>query len=346
MRKNTEGLTADELKKMRRMSYIKMAAMVGFVVAIIVFSSIAWFTMNREVEGTGAQMRSANTGFELKVSSGTIGYSSLYDYLPLFSTNNSLITDSSEDGSTIQWRISGNSDTIKPGSQGVLEFTIVENGADASSLHYDLDVLCYAAATSGTGDNITVTGLTEITSTSNAVSQNEKDGADYLKSHLMFFKGRTGANESVWQYSGFIDNINDFTLTPEATATEGEYTAKIYWIWPNTIGQILLNSSKTADHSYLGANAISVMNCEAPTDDSTNDRTKMTAYLNTNVSTMFCGSENYSGLISTLYANRSATPAVSYQTQYDKLSSGYNAADLVIGKNVDYIAVLLKASSD
>ena len=84
------------------------------------------------------------------------------------------------------------------------------------------------------------------------------------------------------------------------------------------------------------------MSCEAPSEG-TNDRTKMTAYLTTNASDIFNGSGSYADLIAALYTNRAAEPAVSYKTQYDLLSSGYNAADMLIGKNVDYVSVLLNA---
>ena len=38
-----------EARRMGAVSLTKMIAMVGFVIAVIAFSSIAWFTMNREV---------------------------------------------------------------------------------------------------------------------------------------------------------------------------------------------------------------------------------------------------------------------------------------------------------
>lgn len=339
---NSPALTEEEeRRKRRKAAIIKMLAMVIFCVVVMIFGSIAWFTSNKETGTSGMGVRAGDSGFELKVADGNIGYSDLYSLLPSFSANESLITSNAENGDTIQWRISGSSDSIKPGSQGVLEFTIVTSGSAASSLHYDLDVMCYKATTSGTGNNVTVTGLTEITSSSATATQNEKDGARYLKSHLMFFKGRTGATEDVWQYNGFIENINDFTLTPEATSTAGEYTAKIYWIWPNTIGQIMLDSTNATDRTYLGSGVTSLLNSTGET----NDRSAITRYLTTtNTDDIFNGSESYATLVNTLYTNRTAS--TSFRTQYDSLSAGYNAADLTIGKNVNFIAVLLQATAN
>lgn len=295
--------------------------------------------MNKENSAGGMGVKVGTSGFELKVADGNIAYSNLYSVLPDFGINNSLITSGGTANSdTVQWRISGNSDTLRPGKQGVLEFTIVSNGADANNLNYDLDIICYEAVTSGTGDNTAITELSEITASSNH-SPEQKSGATHLKSHLLFFKNRTGTGNSNYQYNDFISNINNFTLTPEATGVEGEYTAKIYWIWPNTIGQILLDSSQQDDCNYLGAGVVSLLN----SNGETNDRANITAYLTSNASSVFSGTTAYGSLISSLYTKRTAQQH--YQSDYDSLSLGYNTADLIIGKNVDYVTVLLQASA-
>ena len=233
-----------EENQKRKRSLIKLGIMTLLSVIIFVFTTIAWFSMNVEVGTSGMQMSVGYNGFELKVASGTVAYSELYPFLnEEMRGNTDLETNTSEGGETIRWRISGSSDTLRPGSQGVLEFWIISTGADVSSLNYNLDIQCYTAVE---GSGSTVIGLSEITETSGHTA-NEKNGANYLKSHLMFFEGRTGETEATYQYSGFIDNIDSFRLTP--TLVEGktnEYYAKIYWVWPNTIGQILLNSSR--DH--------------------------------------------------------------------------------------------------
>lgn len=73
MSREHEHMSQDELKKMRQMSYIKMVAMGGIVAAVIAFSSIAWFTMNREVEGTGTQMSGESIEFDLRFKGDNIG---------------------------------------------------------------------------------------------------------------------------------------------------------------------------------------------------------------------------------------------------------------------------------
>lgn len=281
-------------------------------------------------------------GFDLEVSGSNIGYSDLYTYLDDSSLNSlgssSGVTRTGNSHDTICWRIAGSDDKLKPGAQGELSFKIISSGANVNTLKYSLEIECYSASTRTVNNIESVTGLTKIVQTDQTISQDKKDGANYLKSHLMFFTSRTGNSESTWQYNGFITNINDFMLTPTATATEGEYSATIYWIWPNTLGQIALNSSLPADQTYLSSGVVSVLNSSGET----NDRADITSYLKTKPY-IFKGSYTYSTLIDDLYRKR-AIPE-SYQLEYERLSSGYNAGDLAIGKNVDYVSVLLNANA-
>ena len=51
------ALTAEEKRQLRRSSYIKIAALIGFVAAIMAYSTIAWFTENRTTSAQGAGVR-------------------------------------------------------------------------------------------------------------------------------------------------------------------------------------------------------------------------------------------------------------------------------------------------
>ena len=67
MRKKQQN---QDVKRMQAASLTKMIAMVGIVVAVIAFGSIAWFTMNREVEGSGGQMTASGANFEISSPTG------------------------------------------------------------------------------------------------------------------------------------------------------------------------------------------------------------------------------------------------------------------------------------
>ena len=309
-------------------------------------TTIAWFAMNKAVSADTMAVAVENRTFELKVNSGDIGYSDLYEYIPDadYKDYTELQTNTGANQETVRWRLtSGSSDVLKPGAQGVLEFEVVSNGSDISGLKYKLDLRCFTATTvtetttdehNNTVKSERVTGLEEITSST--TSQDEKDGKTYLNSHIMFFKHRTGNSESIYQYNGFISDVSDFELE-----LDSNNKAKIYWIWPKTFGQIALDSSNISDRSYLGNNAVSVLNSAGETAD----RGSVTTYLNStkdNKSVVFKGNGSYGTLLSSLYSKRENSE--NFTTEYTALSSGYNAADLVIGKNVGYILVMLTAS--
>ena len=98
------------------------------------------------------------------------------------------------------------------------------------------------------------------------------------------------------------------------------------------------SNSKMMARSFfiLGNGVYSVLNGEGETTD----RETMTNYLKTH--DLYAGDANYSSLITDLYADRDNS--VTFQSEYDILSSGYNAADLMIGKSVNYVSLLLTAN--
>ena len=337
-----EQMSQDELKKIRRMSYIKMAAMVGVFVAVLAFGSIAWFTQSREVEGSGVQMKATYDGFDLQVSgNGSIGFSNLYASLEnAIKGNSGTITNNETDGQFIRWRMENDDDKLSPGSEGVLNFKVISRGADISRLQYNLTIRAFVEETETTQQEVdgelvpvtTVTGIDEITSEHGTASQ--KLGANYLRGHILYFKSRTGTSGN-YQYSGFIDNPSDFDLT-----LDSEGNAVIYWIWVNTFGQIALTS---ADTDYIQGN-LPVLDAVGEA----NDRAAVTEYLSDNVGSIFDGNEAYSTLLETMYNKRKNQPAVkdAYRDEFERLSNGYNSADQTIGGYIDYALVELTAKPE
>jgi len=66
----------------KKLSSAKIIVIALLIVSVIIFGSLSWFTMSKEVEGSGTQMASTNNGFELEVDgNGTIGFSALCNYL-------------------------------------------------------------------------------------------------------------------------------------------------------------------------------------------------------------------------------------------------------------------------
>lgn len=288
--------------------------------------------MNRENSAGGMNIEAGYNGFELRVSGDTIGFSDLYQYLDSGLTGNSgTITTTGEGGHVISWRMADGDDSVRPGSQGTLEFEVVSDRTDLSGLKYSLFITSFEAethfetTTDGSGTSVTtevVDGLNAIESP--AYSGTTLNAANFLNGHVLFFTGRSGSSKDNYKYYGFINDKEDFRLT----LNNGEGT--IYWIWPNTLGQITLDSTDTG---YISGTPV----LDSAADSYTTDRANLTAYLKSNASSIFSGSESYSSLIDTMYTNKDG--ALSYKTEFDKLSEGYNAADQTIGNYVDYILV-------
>lgn len=331
-------------KKQRHQFLITFLALLvsGFLLVYsITHMSMGWFSKSANSVITGSQVVVKTNDFELRVNSGNIGYPELYTFVDLPITDSSALSTSLSNGTdAIIWRIAGDSDVLSPGSQGTLEFDIVLLTANIEDIKFSLDFRSFTATIEEEDEEEIVTGLSEITSESEH-SEDEKMGATLLSHHLMFFRNRTGNSESNYQYDGFIDDLSSFTLNPVQDALEENvYHATIYWVWPNTVGQILLDSSVVSDQRYLGDGVISLLNSTGET----NDREHVKNYLKNNV--LFYSSSSdlsyFGDVVDTLYSKRGLSE--SFQSEYDTLSAGYNTADLMIGMNVNFTCVLLNAT--
>ena len=364
---NTENMTDDEIRKMRKMSVIKMAAMIGIIVAIFAFASIAWFTMNREVVGSGIGMKSSADEIEFAVdddeNANSASHSAFYNlYSKLasaFAHSSELQTGVGANGDTIYWRLEDSDMMLMPSAEGKLHFTVVSGNPH----NFSLTIHGFQAETQTVTDaneepvtdangiiETEVTALNEITD-SNA-NEYKKLGTTYLKEHILFFTNRSGTEESGYRYSGFIEDPSNFTLLPDEN-TDNAYT--IYWIWPNTFGQIALTDSEV-DQGYT-EHALPVLS-STPEED---DRSKLLAYMKTvnddGDYLFFDDAENkgynYGTLLDTLDAKHTLAndseededeESINFKDEYDKLSEGYNSADQIIGRNVDYALIELTAS--
>lgn len=355
-RGNQAALTEEDLR--RRNALAKMLLVLILLFLIILFGSIAWFSMNTGVSTDGLGVTAGARGFELRVSTENeetagekIGFHNLYGSGFLDYVHSLLgITTGGSNGQTICWRMADGDKKLMPGSEGSLEFQVVPSG----TLRYSIDYTAYTADTEEARDeqdNVildedglpveNVLALHEITESS---EQDEQAGVAYLKSHILFFTGRETvttkvAGKTFYRYHGWIEDPSDFTMTPDAN---GNVT--IYWIWPNTFGQLALYDRTDAENFPYLRETVSVLDDtgEGTPGDADSDRAKLTAYLQDADNSVFAGSpgENttFAAQLSALYSNRTTG------TAYEKLSEGYNSADQIIGKNLDF--VMLKLTAD
>lgn len=231
--------------------------------AVFIFATIAWFTMNREVGTGGMSMASQNGKFNIFVEGVTNGHNSyiekivggpaLTDGRPI-SVNSSLVGSKNgflsiygEQTDGIFWRLASNTGSasdslIEPGSQGELVFYIQPNDGGDISVDIKLELIGYYLRTDEDDNEY----LIEVSSESTA---NERAAYNYIRGHMLFFTERsdTANAKGEYSYSGLLNGSNPDDLAinfkwEQEDVTKGElYEVKLYWIWPNTVGQILLD---------------------------------------------------------------------------------------------------------
>lgn len=67
-----EAVDEKKVKRNKIKSLIKLAVIAASIIIIIIISTIAWFTMNREVENNGLSMTATDAPFELEVRGDNI----------------------------------------------------------------------------------------------------------------------------------------------------------------------------------------------------------------------------------------------------------------------------------
>lgn len=242
----------DADKNKRRTAFIKFASSAVLLCLIIFVYTFSWFTMNKNADVTGGDMKSVSLPFELKTE-GTEGFldSCLDSSYKRLGADSGVLTTA--DGQSIQWLVTKKNNAnnykdsetnedgtgIHPGSNGTLRFWIVPKEQQTIKVNYNLKITPYKKQYPTYSD-----GKTDYDAEPSpvALGESDKNLADYVDSHILFFRHYDGK-----YYSGMIDD--DFKEEIKfAENSDGElqpYEVTVYWVWPETLGNAVLeNSSK------------------------------------------------------------------------------------------------------
>ncbi len=188
---------------------------------------------------------------------------------------------------------------------------------------------------------IEITNSTDFATAANAVNNSTAAGeaakyieaADYLKGHILFFGGLgetttnsgSSGSETVWEYyytTPYTSRIINQTI---ASGNEGKAVqVPIYWMWTNTLGQILLPDNASGQRS--GYPILS--------DTDTTGKAAITTYMINNRSDIFKNNGE-----STVNDINSVASASFDSNAFKTLSSGYNEADYMIGTRIAYFMI-------
>ena len=323
----------------KKLSSVKIIAITLLIISVIVFGSFSWFTMSKEVEGSGTQMTASDLPFELKTT-GTIAPN--HDILEAmgFKDGLSVIGGYSTAGKgDIKWMLEAN-DTmagtgLRPGTDGNLNFTIVPLQNDNTknlSVSYSLNLKAYKLTDSmkeqialistkianGEKDEnnepytlptITLENLELLSD--NPSDANYTKALDYIKGHILFFKNS--------------DNTGRFQVGEPQTITfncSEEKEIPLHWVWADTLGNMVLTS-------------------ENVTNICTGDeKTVLITHIQNNPALYFVTADLDTEMLNNgkLKTNVLGDDLSDY---YPTLNLAYNNADQIIGTNVQYIMIEL-----
>lgn len=355
----------DEEMRLRRIKLIKVGVILMLAAIVMIFMTIAWFTMNRETTTSGMNITTSPLPFYIRSAEATdTSYWDEYKGLINLADSKYGVGDLEHDneknyyktGSSSQeiiWRLedteTGSDDSIysvglSPGSNGTLTFEVVPTKDGDIALDLNFDIRGFAAvyptqAEIESGANASeIKSMNEILMTGSGSSADEKNALKYINGHVLFFKNRATVNGE-YQYSGFIDDVYHWQRQ-NVTKNTG-YEIKVYWVWVNTIDQIIIKSTDSGKPLLA--------------DNSTSDRNSIINYINENRANIFHDIPHYDVTAETEDEENYDFDSILSELDYDtyiaagssstrkNMEDSYNAADQIIGVNINYILLDMHA---
>lgn len=365
--------TIKEQKSKRKKALIKFGSMAVLAAVVVVFATIAWFSMNREVGSSGMGVKTAGMPFELAVTGDNVGAKSYvqtgtgrtatYDAgTEINSVSGAVNVEDGESGTytyitnmsngatssgtfyttgggddVIKWRLTS-ADNVRglgPNDSGKLTFYIVPKQAGTLKIKLKIELEGYSAdVVRNENDTFNASNLKKIES-----GDSGYDALKYLNSHILFFEDWTGDHDgevSPYYYRSLIEN-GEFEVELSNCEVDKLVPVTIYWIWPNTYAQLTcIAASDNVANSSSGA---------ASADTST--VTQLRNYMmdkrgdilksNTDLINKMADSNEVDG--ETVYTFN-ASDAID---NVEELSMAYNLADQDIGTNIQYCLLTLTA---
>lgn len=361
-KKNDEHKTAEEYRasaqshkqayKNQWKIFLNTGVFILAVLAIVFALTTAWFMNNSRVSGTGTNISTAADRFEIR-SKGSKGVHD--DVLQSikgadgfwYSVVNS-IRSSSGSESSVNWLLSENSNqknysdhdvtfngttdkredyAIEPGSKGELTFYIVPTLDGDLSLDLTFSVTPYRVESNGT-----------YTTVSGELEGSDAYANQFLTGHILYFLKKVSNGTATYEW---IENETFHIDIPDAKANV-EYEYSIYWVWPQNLSRILLNTGDP----YLNGQEIEFDGVDMEI------RPLVIEDMKKNPEKYFFNSligkpltTNYAEVDEIDSIHNCSPETTKYNVQYFvDLSSYYNQADQIIGRRISFVEVSLRVS--
>lgn len=334
--------TAEEIK---RVYLVKLLVILVFTGTLVMFTTIAWFTMNKETSAGGMGVKTVGSIYELQTSGTPATYSYLLSNEALgYSSGTEVSAGTFQTGSTgkLTLMLASADDPmntgLQPGRSGYFSFTIVPNnemiGDDNHQLkvNYTISLKAYYLSAS---KKEAIMIYDEIISEGETPSAEQTAAATVTYSDLNLIDGLTageGENDSYLAARSLLNghilffdtcsnskysDLIDFSVPGEATVDfEETATVTINWIWPETYGDIVDEDNTVIADEYY--------------DD-------IVDYIVDNENYFFYNLNK--SKITDLDSGELTSNAVTNDNNYLPFSYGYNNADQLIGENVQFVLI-------
>lgn len=326
-----------------------------FILAVLViFFSLttAWFMNNSRVSGTGTNISTAADRFEIR-SRGSKGVhddvlQSIKGTDGFWYSIANAIRSSSGSENSINWLLSENSNqknysnqdvtfngttvkredyAIEPGSKGELTFYIVPTLDGDLSLDLTFSVTPYRVEDNGV-----------YTAVSGDLEGRDAYANQFLTGHILYFLKKASNGTATYEW------IKDetFHIDIENAVADQEYEYSIYWVWPQNLSRILLNTGDP----YLNGQEIEFDGVD------TNIRPSVINDMKKNPQKYFFNSllgqpltSSYAEVDEIANIHSYSPETARYNVQYFvDLSSYYNQADQLIGRRISFVEASLRVS--
>ena len=342
-------------KELKRAYLFKLLALLVFAGILVTFTTIAWFTMNKDV-GTGGMSIStvgelftieplsppAHAGIYDDENVGTYVRDKLMDEAGIDSdiitwtiTDDVAVTDPDTNKTTVTpgYNIGNGPATgfdggISPGSSGEIRFIVKPNQPVAAE--FTFFIYAYSGGYDSNGDEDKST-ISIITSSSDDA---ELLANSLLNGHLLLFQNK----DNDGKYSGLIepDSTNAMKRIMSGNYS-AQTTVSIYWIWPETLAEIMLDES---DSTHLRKLRGKRNSCNST------GKAELIALFRSHPEWFLLDPENsdrdWSSEFDSSYADSAIINLIN--RDYGLYSSYYNEADQHIGTYISYLFLNLTAA--
>lgn len=345
--------TESSAEEMKRAYVFKLLALLVLAGALVTFTTIAWFTMNKETGSSGMGVKVASDLFTIEAVNASGYHVGIYDDSAASGTyvRDVLLNRSGKSTDTITWTITddievtdasgtksitkgknigngpaeGYEGGINPGSSGEIQFIVKPNRPVDAAFSFYVYAFTGGYDEHGDLDKSTIQLVTSGADADTLIAQR------LLNGHILLFSEK----DNNGQYSGLIASDSDFIRLMEKSYS-AQTTVSIYWVWPETLAEIILDEN-TSSHTRNLRGKKNICNASG--------QAEVIAFFKSDPSWFLLNPENGNHDWSAAFNQNASNADVvnTINTNYAVYSSYYNEADQCIGTYISYIMLSMSA---